>query len=252
MNQPPVEEVGPGVNKPPVEGVVVGVNQSQVGDRIALEVDQPPVEGKTASAVNLTKHTLTPSASRENSDDYDNYDGEEDRDVNQIGGVRPQQRSVKPAYDNLWTPQQRVVKQEFDDLWEVASHNDWYKWAQYTAKGMTAEGCIVCAGAPTTLPITVPEIYTFAGCAVEQRRKCREGTFVAQENLPRGMLWDAYKYPMCGILCRTLYGSPLGHGIVDQCNGFNCDIRDQCKKFEIATSQREPPTNYKVDENAEY
>ena len=50
----------------------------------------------------------------------------------------------------------------------------------------------------------------------------------------------------------TFYGSPLGHGIVDQCNGFNCDIRDQCKKFEISTSQKEPPTNYKIDENAEY
>ena len=90
----------------------------------------------------------------------------------------------------MFNPQQRSVRPAFDNLWEVASHNDWYKWAQYTVKGMTAAGCVVCAGAPTTMPIAVPEVYTFAGCAIQQRRKCKEGTFTAQEDLPRGRYID--------------------------------------------------------------
>ncbi|KAL7382574.1 hypothetical protein ABVT39_024537 [Epinephelus coioides] len=88
-------------------------------------------------------------------DVYDDYENEED--------LQPLTREINQ--DVVFKPRQRSMRLVFDDLWEVASHNEWYKWAQYTAKGMTSGECIVCASAPTVLPTVVPEIYTFAGCA---------------------------------------------------------------------------------------
>lgn len=87
--------------------------------------------------------------------------------------------------------------------------------------------------------------YTFQKCAEEQRRKCRSGEFTYRPELQ-----SIFGLPMCGIRCRLLHGSRKIHSYLDRC--ADCKFEEQCAEFSIQTSQSEPPTNYKIDEEAEY
>lgn len=153
-------------------------------------------------------------------------------------------------------PMYKSVQKSSEKMWDRAIQNGWYKWALYTVKEMTDEECIICAKSPDTIPIVIPEKHTYDECAEIQRRGCVDGKWVRGEGHQ-----GKYKPPMCGIECRLMYGSFLYEQFVA---GPQSEIIDttilgglreagkDCVRFGLSTSQKEPITNYRVDESGMY
>lgn len=103
---------------------------------------------------------------------------------------------------------------------------------------MTSNECIICTELPVTLPTVVQVRHTFKECARVQQKEFREDRFDPSGNSP-----PIFKLPMDGIICRLIYGSQKMHNYV---------IDRKCTEFNVHTTQKEPPTDYRIDQLAEY
>ncbi len=122
-----------------------------------------------------------------------------------------------------------------EGLLDAAHHNDWFKWAEYTAKEAGIFSCVLCSPSPLKKLVVVPNPYDYMHC----------GRFYSQycNNMTRKV------YPYCPAECLTMLGNKNFHRFYRQ-QGWG----DECKRMDIRSeaTKRETPVAYVIDRTLEF
>ncbi len=122
-----------------------------------------------------------------------------------------------------------------EGLLDAAHHNDWFKWAEYTAKEAGMFSCVLCSPSPLKKLVVVPNPYDYMHC----------GRFYSQycNNMTRKV------YPYCPAECLTMLGNKNFHRFYRQ-QGWG----DECKRMDIRieATKRETPVAYVIDRTLEF
>lgn len=114
-----------------------------------------------------------------------------------------------------------------EKLLDIAYHNEWYKWAEYTARQTQKRTCLLCSPSPLKKLTVVPDEYSFAHCARFYSNYC---TNISGQVIP-----------YCPAECLELLGSRHFHKYYSMA-GWG----DECKKLDVRIDlrKRKTPKNY--------
>ncbi len=161
--------------------------------------------------------------------------------TDQIPGIyanmNVRKRSARWTYDDendtLIYDMESYLQKE--GLLDAAHHNDWFKWAEYTAKEAGMFSCVLCSPSPLKKLVVVPNPYDYMHC----------GRFYSQycENITGKV------YPYCPAECLTMLGNKNFHQFYKQ-PGWG----DECKRMDIKIDvrKRETPVAYVIDRTLEF
>ncbi len=84
-----------------------------------------------------------------------------------------------------------------EGLLDAAHHNDWFKWAEYTAKEAGMFSCVLCSPSPLKKLVVVPNPYDYMHCGRFYSQYCNNMT--------------GKVYPYCPAECLTMLGNKNFH-----------------------------------------
>ncbi|XP_058609545.1 uncharacterized protein LOC131525671 [Onychostoma macrolepis] len=117
-----------------------------------------------------------------------------------------------------------------EGLLDAAHHNNWFKWAEYTAEGVGMSSCVLCSQSPLKKLVVVPSPYDYMHCGRFYSQYCEDIT--------------GKVYPYCPAECLTMLGNKHFHQFYRQ-KGWG----DECQRMDIRIDvrKRETPVAYVID-----
>lgn len=112
-----------------------------------------------------------------------------------------------------------------EKLLDIVYHNEWYKWAEYTARQSQRRTCLQCSPSPLKKLTVVPDEYSFAHCERFYSNYC---TNISGQVIP-----------YCPAECLALLGSRHFHKYYSM-----AEWGDECKKLEEKEKLRKKRLNF--------